>query len=824
MTRLMLESLDTLLILVLSVAMVIVLIASVAVLGRRRQAQSATDEARRKPSGEQPCDMEQQILRGSEGGEPQRAEQEHHWAEQDLRRPEEEPRNGKEETHGGEKREHIDRESLEEAAAQLQKDELHGGAEKDELSEPHETQPESEEVQDIDEERSASDEEGGHVLEETRHKQEGEYELPEEEEGHKDENVRLKLKKERKRSEPSKRGGRPRTSNRDSRGGSLRERQPRYPKPEIVCWKEEGQWVAAVEIPEELLGKPSLAVLQDGSPLTKEESREGCWRIERVFGEVVVQWNEGEGVQETTVALPQDGYLLFKLSGQDQNQGCRVKSLSSGSYLVMVPDSWERDDTLSGPPPVTPESVFLPGYRAHFFELEKGSNKKIAFHTPVGESFVIESSAPQFELVGNRLNDASEDKGPLFGGAAPRIRALDEQGWKNVGTIDIDEDGIAKKGWRTSFTPDSDGREQNLPSEFSDRNGGWYLLTFRDTEDNVIERLHFRFTRGLKEIKLVQPSPLPSGDGHAPVSVEFLHEPGFDVQPVDFSINIQIERQGEKTTLTIPPNPKYDETGWSVGPVGGPQVEVTILVERLWWGIGEEHNVPSEWKDKALTLAREDFAATSNKALWLRLPRLRWVNKVLVGFGQEKARPYDVKVTEKTIAFPLREFGDSKEVGDAAQEYSLRVWLERGGRFTEGVIAVIPASIDATEWSRAVSLPGPHWVGFGRKKKAVAKAVLQAGSGNIRVNRRPLDDYFKEAPRKAKQFLQRLSRVEQVRETLSHMDMLITVTGSSVTTMRQAKAVAHAIARALMTYDPKLKLLLKQAGFGGARVKKISNI
>jgi hypothetical protein len=347
----------------------------------------------------------------------------------------------------------------------------------------------------------------------------------------------------------------------------------------------------------------------------------------------------------------------------------------------MVPDSWERDDTLSGPPPVTPESVFLPGYRAHFFELEKGSNKKIAFHTPVGESFVIESSAPQFELVGNRLNDASEDKGPLFGGAAPRIRALEEQGWKNVGTIDIDEDGIAKKGWRTSFTPDSDGREQNLPSEFSDRNGGWYLLTFRDTEDNVIERLHFRFTRGLKEIKLVQPSPLPSGDGHAPVSVEFLHEPGFDVQPVDFSISIQIERQGEKTTLTIPPNPKYDETGWSVGPVGGPQVEVTILVERLWWGIGEEHNVPSEWKDKALTLAREDFAATSNKALWLRLPRLRWVNKVLVGFGLQKARSYFIKVTDKTIAIPLRDFGDFQEVQGIGIT-PLKLWI-----FAEGTTA-----------------------------------------------------------------------------------------------------------------------------------------
>jgi hypothetical protein len=142
---------------------------------------------------------------------------------------------------------------------------------------------------------------------------------------------------------------------------------------------------------------------------------------------VVVQWNEGEGVQETRAALGQDGYLLFKLSGKNQNQGRRVKFLSSGSYLVMVPDDWERDDTLSGPAPVAPESTSLFGYQAHFFELEKDGDGKIAFRTPTGKSFVIESKAPQFELVGTRLNEASGDRGPLFGGRPPQIRALDGQ-------------------------------------------------------------------------------------------------------------------------------------------------------------------------------------------------------------------------------------------------------------------------------------------------------------------------------------------------------------------------------------------------------------
>jgi ribosomal protein S9 len=59
-----------------------------------------------------------------------------------------------------------------------------------------------------------------------------------------------------------------------------------------------------------------------------------------------------------------------------------------------------------------------------------------------------------------------------------------------------------------------------------------------------------------------------------------------------------------------------------------------------------------------------------------------------------------------------------------------------------------------------------------------------------------------------------------VRQVLARMEVSVDVRGSNPTTTRQAKAVAHALARALMSYDPQLKPLLKQAGFGGVRVKE----
>ena len=618
------------------------------------------------------------------------------------------------------------------------------------------------------------------------------------------------------RIEPAKRGGRPRGFSQESGRQPAQETASRCPKPKIICWKIEQQWILGVEVPEDLLEKPGLEVFQNELPLTQDQSREGCWRLEKTCGKVVVQWNEDE-VDKKTIELGERDYLLFKQSGKNQNQGRRVKSPSSGSYLVIAPDNWERDDTLSGPPPVTPESVFLHGYQAHFFELEKDGDGKIAFRTPSGEPLVIESMTPQFELVGNRLRDATEKIGPLFGERPPQIRAPNDQTWKNVGTIVVGEEGSGKGTWRIPFSPNPVGTQQDLPPEVAARKCEWYFLRFYDTDDDLIESLDFRFISALKEIRIPQRCPFPSEDGHGPLLVESLHEPSCAVQSADDFTSIQIESQNGKTILTIPPDPTCDRSRWLMGREGGPKVEVVILVERLWWAISEEDKEPAEWEDQLLTLSRDDSAATSKKALWLRLPRRRWVNKVLVGFEQSRARPFNVKVMEKPIAVPLREFGDSTEVGDGTQKHSLKVWIERGGRLMEGVVAIIPASVVAPE---VVSLSPAHWVGLGRKKTAIARAVLRKGTGIIKVNGQPDRDYFKKAPLRARRFLERLLELPTVSEVLSQMEVSIEVTGSSPATMRQARAVAHALARALISYDPKLKPLLKQAGFGGARVKK----
>ncbi len=579
-----------------------------------------------------------------------------------------------------------------------------------------------------------------------------------------------------------------------------------------------------MEIPEELLGNPGLTVFASGSSLAEDEPESGYWLLQEVPSKVVVHWQEDGLAQEAGVDVGLHRYLLFKLSGRSSEEGRLVNSPSTGSYLVVTPEGWERDEELSGPPPVVPEPVNFAGYRAHFFELDKRDGSRIAFRLPDGLPLVIEGNTRRFELIGNRIEDAGEDKGPLFGEKPPRIRASTVDAWKNVRTIVVGEEGRGKGKWRAEVNPDSGQTEQELPPEVAARKGGWYFARLYDDDDELIESFDFRFLSALKKVSILQASPLPPEGGHEPVCVEFLHEPGCIVEPQKGSGNIQVERPyADKTVLIVPPDPACDESQWLVGPVSGPKVEVTVRVERVWWALGEESTTPSEWRDRPVLLSREDLKAASSKALWLRLPKERWVRRVLVGFEHSKSRHYDVRVSEKAVVIPLRDYSDSAEAGDKTGEHNLRLWIQRShqDQDMEVTVAVLPASaVSAASVSvpAAPTLASP-WIGVGRFKSSKATAEIRQGASEIKVNGAHLESYFERAPSQAKQFLKRLLSMSEVGAMLVSMQVSVTVEGSDPTTMRQAKAVTHAIARALMNRNPRLRPLLRQAGFGGVHVE-----
>ena len=93
----------------------------------------------------------------------------------------------------------------------------------------------------------------------------------------------------------------------------------------------------------------------------------------------------------------------------------------------------------------------------------------------------------------------------------------------------------------------------------------------------------------------------------------------------------------------------------------------------------------------------------------------------------------------------------------------------------------------------------------GRRKTAVARARLSAGTGTVKINDREMDEYFPdEAVRTF--MLQPLA----ITETREKFDIEVVAKGGGTTS--QAGAVRHALARALCAYDNGFREPLKAAG------------
>ena len=99
-----------------------------------------------------------------------------------------------------------------------------------------------------------------------------------------------------------------------------------------------------------------------------------------------------------------------------------------------------------------------------------------------------------------------------------------------------------------------------------------------------------------------------------------------------------------------------------------------------------------------------------------------------------------------------------------------------------------------------------QFYGTGRRKEAVARVFLKPGSGKFQVNRRPVEDYFKNIAWKN-------AAVEPLKytNTLDQLDVMATVKGGGPG--GQAGAVRMGLSRALAVFNPELRPGLRKNGF-----------
>lgn len=98
-----------------------------------------------------------------------------------------------------------------------------------------------------------------------------------------------------RRIAPIDRGGRPRESVSDSTHRvTVSSQIEQSLRPEIVCWKQDRQWVVGVELPETYLTYADLEVNQNDASLVQDDHRRELWWLEQADGQVHICWSEGE--------------------------------------------------------------------------------------------------------------------------------------------------------------------------------------------------------------------------------------------------------------------------------------------------------------------------------------------------------------------------------------------------------------------------------------------------------------------------------------------------------------------------------------------------
>ena len=90
------------------------------------------------------------------------------------------------------------------------------------------------------------------------------------------------------------------------------------------------------------------------------------------------------------------------------------------------------------------------------------------------------------------------------------------------------------------------------------------------------------------------------------------------------------------------------------------------------------------------------------------------------------------------------------------------------------------------------------YYGTGRRKTSTARVYLRPGTGQVRVNKRSLDEFF---GRKTARMIVR--QPLELSNLTDNFDVEVTVTGGGTT--GQAGAIRHGLTRALMAYDESLR-------------------
>ncbi len=461
---------------------------------------------------------------------------------------------------------------------------------------------------------------------------------------------------------PARRGRERGTSSRKEKGEP--KKSSPGPRAQLICIEKEQRWGLYLSADEEC---PIAKVRQGNEPLA---SAGGEWSILSFRGSLSITYEDGERHE---IELFNDRPLVFKFQGGWQGTGHKVKYITSGHFIVIVPQEWHR----RGNVPVEQDGCTDSGFIAHYFSRGREDSSEDAGGFGEYAGPLTKSS---FTLIGNRIFDNS-DEGELFGGPVLELNLASEVEWVRVGE---ERDG----GWPgDNFKPD-----KPLAEVLNGRQGRFFVRVY-DDDTKRLDSDEFRYFANLQKI-LVDGAPysetsllIPSSTGHSPTEVQLIGTEDSLILP-------KLETDEAWTTVrpdgtvVVKPHPDGDHVSCKLESDKG-SVRVEIKLPRIWWRLSQRGEQSEDWHSVPFEVTRQGFRdrAERDEAIWLRLP-LR-IASVKAGFDEETDRKYRSDKKGEDVEIPLLDFLDYRQI-DQRLNADTSLNIEIG----EQVLALIQVSSD----------------------------------------------------------------------------------------------------------------------------------
>lgn len=411
---------------------------------------------------------------------------------------------------------------------------------------------------------------------------------------------------------------------------------PPSSRPELICKRALGSttWEILLSADEEC----QLADVQLDGALVGYTAQ--VCHLPSFTGNLTVSFQVG---QPHDIALFESDPLIFKMRNGWSGEGRRVARVTTGFFIVIAPNTWQR----VGRGPVEPENCSDAEFRAHYFyrDVNATDEEFDGFREWSGSPIAI-----GIKLTGCHIYDDADD-GDLFVGDAPTLKTSPEIEWVRVGEE-------VEQGWGQNFQPD-----RKVLSEVMDGKEGRFFLRIYDSE-KLIDSVAFRHLRDLKRIDVdgaeyTQDTVLvPGKTGYARTEVCFVDTNGSMLIP---KLPVQTHQTIASTgVVAVPPHPDADRISCSLESGAG-AVNITLDLPRIWWRLEDSWSDPGEWRDTPLVMTRNEFRNHADADGTISILSKRQAS-VRVGFDDEPGQPYRRTIENDRIAVPLAHFVDYAQI------------------------------------------------------------------------------------------------------------------------------------------------------------------